>query len=299
MGEHQLRLAGQQDARGAATAVRGHRNAVALLFRGRSRVAGDTEESVYRSVGLALVPPELREDRGELEASRTGRLPALVELADLRGDLHAHTKASDGHDALEAMVQAAQQRGLAYLAITEHSQRLAVARGLGPVEFAKQIHRIDRLNATLSGFAVLKGIEVDILEDGALDLPDSILSRLDLAVGAVHQRFDLSRARQTDRLRRAMDHKHFSVLAHPTGRLIGERTPMDIDLPRVIRHAKQRGCFLELNAHPSRLDLDDIACQMAKAEGVPISIASDAHSTLEFDHLRLGVLQAPRMAGVW
>jgi DNA polymerase (family 10) len=264
------------------------------VYRGPARLAGDTEESVYRSVGLATIPPELREDRGELEAARQDRLPQLVSLTDLRGDLHAHTKESDGHDTLEAMAEAARGRGLHYLAITDHSRRLAVAHGLDPVRLAKQIDRIDRLNATWPDFTLLKGVEVDILEDGTLDLPDSILSRLDLVVGAVHHRLDLSRAKQTQRLLRAMDHRHFSVLAHPTGRLIGEREAMDIDLLRVVRHAKQRGCFVELNAHPARLDLDDTACQMAKAEGVKVSIASDAHSALQLDNLRFGVLQARR-----
>jgi DNA polymerase (family 10) len=159
---------------------------------------------------------------------------------------------------------------------------------------AKQIDRIDRLNATLEGFTVLKGVEVDILEDGTLDLPDSILSRLDLVVGAIHHRFDLSRGKQTERLLRAMDNRHFSVLAHPTGRLIDERPASDIDLLRVIRRAKQRGCFLELNAHPARLDLNDTACQMARSEGVLVSIASDAHSGFELDNLRFGIAQARR-----
>jgi len=264
------------------------------VFRGTQHIAGDTEESVYRTVGLPVIPPELREDRGELEAARQGRLPQLVQLADLHGDLHAHTKESDGHDTLEAMVEAARKRGLHYLAITEHSQRLTVARGLDAVRLAKQIDRIDRLNATLEGFTVLKSVEVDILEDGTLDLPDSILSRLDLVVGAIHHRFDLARAKQTERLLRAMDNRHFSVLAHPTGRLIDERPASDIDLLRVIRRAKQRGCFLELNAHPARLDLNDTACQMARSEGVLVSIASDAHSGLELDNLRHGITQARR-----
>ncbi|HJV59761.1 MAG TPA: DNA polymerase/3'-5' exonuclease PolX [Albitalea sp.] len=264
------------------------------VFRGTQRVAGDTEESVYAAVGLPFIEPRLREDRGEIEAARQGRLPRLVELADLRGDLHAHTRESDGHDTLEAMVEAARARGLRYLAVTEHSRRLAVARGLDPVRLAKQIDRIDRLNARLHDFTVLKGIEVDILEDGSLDLPDAILSRLDLVVGAVHHRLDLPRARQTERLLRAMDNRCFSVLAHPTGRLINERAGCDIDLLRIVRHARERGCFLELNAHPARLDLDDTACQMAKAEGVLVSIASDAHSGIELDGLGQGIVQAQR-----
>ena len=258
------------------------------------RVAGETEASVYRAVGLSLIEPELREDRGELEAARHRRLPLLLQRADLQGDLHVHTRDSDGHDSIEAMAEAARAQGLEYIAITDHSRRLAVTHGLDPVRLAQQIDRIDRINERLQGVTVLKGIEVDILEDGALDLPDSILQRLDLVVGAVHHRFDLPRARQTERLLRAMGQRYFSILAHPTGRLIGEREPYEVDLLRVLRHARQRGCFVELNAQPARLDLDDQACQMAKAEGVLVSLNSDAHSVLDYDDLRHGVGQARR-----
>ncbi|HLY97282.1 MAG TPA: helix-hairpin-helix domain-containing protein, partial [Sideroxyarcus sp.] len=172
------------------------------VFRGTRRIAGDSEESVYRAVGLPYIPPELREDRGEIEAAHGGRLPRLIELADLRGDLHAHTKATDGHDSLRDMALAAKALGYEYLAITEHSRRLAVAKGLDPLRLARQCDEIDRLNAELDGITLLKGIEVDILEDGDLDLPDGVLERLDLVVGAVHSRFELSRAKQTERILR-------------------------------------------------------------------------------------------------
>jgi DNA polymerase (family 10) len=264
------------------------------VFRGSEKVAGRDEADVYAAVGLPPIAPELREDRGEIEAAGLGRLPVLIELADLRGDLHVHTRDSDGSDDLDALVAAARGHGLSYLAVADHSQRLALAHGLGTTRLARQIERIDRLNEHLAGFTVLKGIEVDILEDGRLDLPDSILQRLDLVVAAVHQRFDLPRERQTERLLRAMDHRHFTILAHPTGRLIGERAAYAVDLPRLIRHARQRGCFIELNAHPSRLDLDDNGCMAAKAEGVLISINADAHSAAELDHLRFGIGQARR-----
>ena len=264
------------------------------LFRGTQRVAGDSEASVYQALGLPFIEPELREDRGEIEAARSNRLPHLVAFADLRGDLHSHTKESDGHDTLEAMAEAARERGLKYLAVTEHSKRLALARGLDAGRLERQMVRIDELNARLKGLVLLKGVEVDILEDGTLDLPDAVLERLDLVVAAVHHRFDLSRDKQTARVLRAMDHRCFSILAHPTGRLIDERAAYDIDLARVIRKARERGCFLELNAHPSRLDLDEVACRMARDEGVLVSINSDAHSTVEFDNLRLGIGQARR-----
>lgn len=264
------------------------------LYRSAMRIAGDTEASVYTALGLPWIEPELREDRGELEAARTGQLPHLVKRSELRGDLHTHTTESDGHDGLEAMAVAAKASGLQYIAVTEHSKHLAVAHGLGVSRLARQIDRIDALNQTLQGLTLLKGVEVDILDDGRLDLPNSILKRLDLVVGAVHHRFDLSREQQTDRLLRAMDNPFFSILAHPTGRLLGERLPYAIDMQKIILHARQRGCFLELNAHPSRLDLDDVACRMAKDAGVLISIATDAHSTLDFSNLDFGVGQARR-----
>ncbi len=264
------------------------------VFKGDTRIAGETEESVYRSVGLPWIAPELRENRGEIEAARAGKLPRLVELADLRGDLHVHTRATDGHHTLREMAEAAHERGFEYLAITEHSRRLTVAHGLDVKRLRRQMEDIDALNADLKGITVLKGIEVDILEDGALDLPDEVLGELDLVVGAVHSQFKLSRARQTARLLKAMDHPHFTVLAHPSGRLIDSREPYDVDMLKIVRHARSRGCFLELNAHPERLDLLDIHCQLAKEEGVPVAISSDAHRIQDFDNLIYGVGQARR-----
>jgi len=264
------------------------------VFKGGERVAGETEESVFAAVKLPYIAPELRENRGEIEASRHGLLPDLVKRSELRGDLHCHTVATDGHGTVEEMARAALEQGLEYLAITEHSKRLTMVHGLDSRRLLQQMDQIDALNATLKGFRVLKGIEVDILEDGGLDLPDEVLGRLDLVVGAVHSKFHLTRAQQTRRILKAMDHPHFSILAHPTGRLIAEREPYDVDMARIIRHAHDRGCFLELNAHPERLDLTDIHCQMAREEGVLVSINSDAHSRLDFANLIYGVGQARR-----
>ncbi len=264
------------------------------VFRGGKRIAGETEESVYAAVGLPYIEPELREDRGEIEAARKGALPRLVELGDLRGDLHVHTTASDGHNSIMDMALAASARGLTYLAVTEHSRRLRLAHGLDPRRLEAQIDEIDRLNAELAGIRVLKGIEVDILADGTLDLPDSVLGRLDVVVGAVHSDFHLSRERQTERILKALENPHFNILAHPTGRLIERREPYDVDMLRVIRKARARGRFLELNAHPERLDLLDTHCRMAKDEGVLVCISSDAHSALDFVHLRYGIGQARR-----
>lgn len=264
------------------------------VFRGKRCIASESEASVYRAMDLPWIEPELRENHGEIEAATLGKLPKLVVTGDLKGDLHAHTNATDGHNTLREMADAAKAYGLDYLAITEHSRRLAMAHGLDPQRLRRRNAEIDKLNGKLRGITLLKGIEVDILEDGDLDLPDEVLSELDLVVGAIHSKFDLSRAKQTTRVLRAMDHPCFHILAHPTGRLIDRRAPYDIDMLRVIRHARQRGCFLELNAHPERLDLLDIYCQMAKEEKVLIAINSDAHSIHEFDNLKYGVGQARR-----
>jgi DNA polymerase (family 10) len=264
------------------------------VFRGNRRIAGNTEESIYKTLDLDWIAPELREDRGEIEAARAHRLPQLVRREELKGDLHAHTRATDGHDSLRDMALAAHAAGLEYLAITDHSRRLTMAHGLDPRRLAAQIDEIDTLNKSLKGIRLLKSIEVGILEDGRLDLPDSILSRLDLVVGAVHSYFDLPRKAQTDRIMRAMDNPWFTILSHPSGRLIDSREPYDVDMPRIIRHAHDRGCFLELDAQPERLDLLDTWCMIAREGGVLVSIDSDAPNIHDFAHLEFGVGQARR-----
>ena len=264
------------------------------VFRKSKHVAGKTEESVFRSVGLAFIPPELREDRGEIKAALNHELPDLVKPEDIKGDLHTHTSATDGRANIRAMAMAAGKQGFKYLAITDHSRHLAVAHGLKPEHLLKQMDEIDKLNSGLKGITLLKGIEVDILEDGTLDLPDDVLSKLDLVIGAIHSKFNLSRKKQTGRILRAMDNRYFSILAHPSGRLLFEREPCDIDLEKIIRHARERGCFIELNSQPQRLDLADIYCQLARSEGVLISINSDAHSENGFNNIRFGIEQGRR-----
>lgn len=264
------------------------------VFRGEKRVGGRKEEEVFERVGLPWIPPELREGRGEIEAAREGRLPKLIDLEDIRGDLHAHTKRTDGRNSLEEMVEGARKRGYDYLAITEHSKHVTVARGLDRKALAAQIKEIEKLNGRLKGFTVLAGIEVDILEDGSLDLPDDILSELDVVVCSVHYKFNLSRDRQTERVLKAMGNRCFNILAHPSGRLLGERDPYEIDMERVLDHAGKSGCFLEVNAHPDRLDLADIHCQQAKERGVKLAISTDAHSVRHLDFMRYGVGQARR-----
>jgi DNA polymerase (family 10) len=264
------------------------------VFRKGTRIAGETEASVYKAVGLPLIPPELRENNGEIEAAGAQRLPRLIALGDLKGDLHAHTRASDGRNSLEEMAGGARDAGLEYLAITDHSRRLTVAHGLDEDALLRQCDAIDALNEKLRGITLLKGSEVDILASGELDLPDRVLARLDLVVGAVHSNFDLPRKKQTQRLLRAMEHRYFTILAHPSCRLINRRDAMDVDMSAVLRAAAQRGCCLELNADPERLDLTDVHCREAQEEGVLISINSDAHSVQGFANLRFGIGQARR-----
>ena len=264
------------------------------LHRGPRHVAGATEADLYERLGLRWIPPELREDQGEIAAARANRLPHLLTLEDIRGDLHMHTTASDGRTSLRGMAEAARARGYAYIAITDHSRRLRMAHGLDAKRLAREMEEIDCLNADTPGFTILKSIEVDILEDGTLDLPDDVLSRLDLVVGAIHSRFDLPPAQQSERLLRAMDHRCFTILAHPTGRLLNQRPAYALDMARVMRGAAERGCFLELNAQPERLDLNDAHCRMAKSLGLKLAISTDAHGDAELGFMRFGVDQARR-----
>jgi DNA polymerase (family 10) len=264
------------------------------LFDGSRRIAGATEAEIYKKLGLAFVPPELREDRGEVELAGKRQLPDLIDLGDIHGDLHAHTDWSDGTATIAEMAAAAKERGYEYLAITDHSQRVTVAHGLDAARLARQIGEIERLNEKFDGFTLLKGTEVDILADGRLDLPDRILSRLDIVVASVHYKFDLSRAAQTERIIRAMDNPYVTIIGHPTGRLIGKREPYDIDIDRLVSAAKERHCCLEINAEPERLDLNDIHAQTAKAKGVKLAISTDAHATNALRNMRFGVDQARR-----
>ncbi|MGD0829162.1 MAG: DNA polymerase/3'-5' exonuclease PolX, partial [Desulfobaccales bacterium] len=264
------------------------------VFRGEARLAGQTEAEVYAAVDLPYIEPELREDRGEIEAAQQGRLPRLITLADIKGDLHTHTRATDGRNTLEEMAQAARELGYQYLAITNHSKRVSMVHGYDARDLAAEMDQIDRLNAKLQGIVVLKAIEMDILEDGSLDLPDEILKELDLTVCAVHYNFNLSREEMTGRIIRAMDNPYFNILAHPSGRLIQRREPYEVDMERLMLAAKERGCFMELDAQPDRLDLVDIHCNLAKDLGVKVAISTDAHSIADFNFMRLGIGQARR-----
>lgn len=264
------------------------------LYRGRRRIAGATEQDVFAALGLPWIAPELREDRGEIEAAERRALPKLIELGDLQGDLHVHTDASDGRESLARMVAAAQVRGLKFIAITDHSRHVGVVHGLDAGRLLRQIDAIDALSARLPDFRVLKGAEVDILEDGRLALPDAVLGRLDVVVAAIHTHFGLSESKQTTRVLRALERPCVSILAHPTGRLIGERAAYAIEFGKVVSAARARPCYLELNSQPTRLDMDDVLCKTAREHGVLVSIASDAHAGVELADLEHGIRQARR-----
>ena len=257
-------------------------------------LAAATEEDIYAVFDLDYIPPELREDRGEFDAAREHTLPTLITLDDMRGDLQCHTVASDGHTELRDMAEAARTLGYAYLAITDHSKFVGITQGLDAAALAAQIDAIDALNDEWDDFRLLKACEVDIDEDGALVLPDDILARLDLRICSVHTHFDLARDKQTERIIRAMDNPHFNILAHPTGRIIGKRAGYAVDLRRVMEAAKERGCFLEINAAPDRLDLDDAHAKAAKEMGLKLAVSTDAHDTDSLKTMRFGINQARR-----
>ena len=265
------------------------------VFRGDRAIAGKTEEEVYAALDLSYIPPELREDRGEIEAARAGRLPRLIEHGALRGDLQTQTDWTDGADTIEAMVVEARRLGFAYIAITDHTRDLAMTGGSDEAKLRKQGKAIDRLNATLRGFRVLKGAEVNIRKDGTLDISDDALAELDVVGVAVHSHFNLPRAEMTARVIRAMRNPHADILFHPTGRVIQRREPVDLDIDAVIAAARETGTVLEIDALPDRLDLKDDHIRKAIEAGVKLVIDSDAHAIA---HLRFpdeyGIDQARR-----
>ena len=265
------------------------------LFRGARRLAGRTEEEIYARLGLAYVPPELREDQGEIEAARSGALPQLIEPGALRGDLQTQTDWTDGADSMEAMAREAKRLGLEYIAITDHTQGLTMTGGSDETKLRKQMAEIDGLNARLGGIRVLRGAEVNIDKDGMLDIDDETLAALDVVGIAVHSHFDLPRAEMTRRIVRAMRNPNADILFHPTGRKIQKREAYDVDMDAIIATARETGTVLELDAYPDRLDLKDEHVRKAVQAGVPIVIDSDAHSVKHLAFPRqYGVDQARR-----
>ena len=258
------------------------------------RVGGANEEDVYRLLDLPFIVPELREDRGEVEAALAGKLPQLVTLADLRGDLHVHSKWSDGAHTLADLAQAARQRGLSYIAITDHSQGLGVARGLSIERLREQSREIRAFNEEQKGFRVLHGTEMDILGDGTLDFPDEVLKELDLVVAAIHSGFGFPKEKMTARIAAAMRNPWVSIIAHPTGRLIGEREGYEVDMEELLQVARETGTAMEINSYPIRLDLADKYVRRAKELGVAIAINSDTHYSNQFDTLSYGISVAQR-----
>jgi DNA polymerase (family X) len=252
------------------------------------------EEEVYRLLGMDWIPPELREDRGELEAARKGELPALVEVGDLRGDLHCHTTLSDGRNSLVEMAEAARDLGYEYLAVTDHSATHGFGDDVPPDELRRQIERVARVNDEVDGIVVLAGTETNVLPDGSLDYDDDLLADLDWVVASLHTSFRLSEREMTDRMVRAIEHPLVDVIGHPTGRLIGRREPYALDLDRVIEAAARTGTFLEINANPNRRDLPDVYARAAARAGVKLLVDSDAHGVDTLDKIRFGIATARR-----
>ncbi len=259
------------------------------IFRGEKKIGGEKEEEIYDAVGLPYIPPELREDRGEVEAAMEGTLPKLVELSDIRGDLHVHSKYSDGTQSIEELVAEAEQNGYEYIGIADHSQSVKWAHGMSAERISKQWKEIDEIQKT-ARVRIFKGAEVDILSDGTVDYPEEILRELDFVILAVH----IGWKDNTERILKAMDHPLVHALSHPTGRLINQREPYPLDLQKVLKKAKEKQIFLELNSHYLRLDLDDVWCRAAKEMGIPIYLGTDSHAPGGMALMRYGVGQARR-----
>jgi DNA polymerase (family 10) len=266
------------------------------VFKGNEekKIGGRREEDVYRALKLPFIPPELREDTGEIDAALAGTLPELVTVEDIRGDLHVHTNWSDGSHDLDSMVEAARRKGYQYIAITDHTKGLGVAHGLDEKRLAEEMRLIDRANRGLSGFTVLKGTEIDIRSDGRLDLPDRVLAGLDIVVASIHSGFKQSEEQITKRMLAAIRNPHVSIIAHPTGRLIGERDAYRVDMDAVMKEAAKCGVAMEVNSYPLRLDLNDIHIKMAKQYGVQLAINTDTHVTSQYDFMAYGVAIARR-----
>jgi len=266
------------------------------IFREKDnkRVGGEREQDVYAILGLPYIPPELREDQGEIEAALAGTLPSLITVQDIKGDLHVHSRWSDGSNSFEELVEAARKHGYDYFALTDHSRGLAVARGLTIERLMDQKKEIDALNRKLKGFRILQATEVDIKGDGTLDFPDDVLEKLDLVVASIHSGFKQSAQQLTGRMVAAMKNPYVSIIGHASGRLIGEREAYELDMERVLKTAKETGTAFEINAYPLRLDLNDTFARRAKDMGIPIVISTDAHTIDQFDYMSYGVSIARR-----
>jgi DNA polymerase (family 10) len=265
-----------------------------VRVKDEKRVAGKTEDEVYAKLGMDCIPPELRENCGEIEAAVEHRLPRLVELQDLQGDVHMHTVETDGRCTIQEMAEAARARGYKYMAITDHSKNLAMANGLDDKRAVQHIKKIRDTGKKIDGIRVLAGIEVDILADGRLDLSDSVLEQMDVVIASVHSHFNQEPAQMTERLLKAVANKTVSMIGHPTGRLLLKRDAYQFDMEKVLEAAAKHGVAMELNAYPDRLDLSDRHLRMAKERGVKVVINTDSHHTSHLEKIKYGLLQARR-----
>ena len=261
------------------------------VFRQDEKLAGDSEKDVYNIIGLEWIPPEMREDRGEIELAAEKKLPRLIELEDIQGDLHVHSNYSDGHASIQAMATEAKKMGYKYIAICDHSQSAKYAQGLSIERLLNQSNEIDELNQELNDFKILKGIEVDILSDGTLDYPDEILSKLDLVVASIHTAFTKS---PTERILKAMENPLVDIIGHPTGRLISQRQGYEIDVSRIFQKAQDTGTAFEINSYPDRLDLSDMDAKLAAEFGIMLAINTDAHELENLNYIKFGVATARR-----
>jgi DNA polymerase (family 10) len=264
------------------------------MFKGDKFLYGKTEEEIYQSLGMEWIPPEMRENVGEIELAQKKKIPKLIKYDSLKGDLQMHSTWSDGEHTISDMANAAKQFGLEYIAITDHSKRLSIAGGIDEKQLEKQSEEIDKINQNIDGIKVLKGTEVDILKDGSLDFSNDVLSKLDIVGASIHSHFNLSKKEQTKRVLKVLENPQVNILFHPTSRLIQKREPCDLDMDLVCDKAKQNNVILEIDASAGRLDLKDDHIRFAKSKGCRFVIDSDAHSPEEFEFLRLGVGQARR-----
>ncbi|MDA8169818.1 MAG: DNA polymerase/3'-5' exonuclease PolX [Nitrospiraceae bacterium] len=287
--EHNIRLREMAVKRGLKI------NEYGVFDQNGKKTGGKREEDVYNILGLPFIPPEMREDSGEIEAALEGRLPRVVQLSDIRGDLHVHSKWSDGGHTFEELADTAIKHGYSYLAVTDHSKGLGIARGLTVERMLEEIKLLDALNRKLKGTVrILKGVEVDIRSDYTLDFPDELLARLDVVNASIHTGFRQSSAQITKRIVSAMRNPFVNIISHPTGRLIGEREAYELDMDDVFREAKETGTALEINSFPARLDLNDSMARRAKEKGISIAISTDAHLLSHFDYMAYGVATARR-----
>jgi DNA polymerase (family 10) len=284
---HNIRLRGIAKAKGIKINEYG-------VFKGEKKIGGKEEKDVYKILEMDWIEPELREDRGEIEAAQKGKLPKLIQEPEMKGDLHIHSKWSDGTSSIEEIAKAAQKKGYQYVALCDHSKSLRIAHGLDETRVLKQIEEIDRINEKLKGLQILKGTEVDILTDGKIDHPDKVLQKLDYVVAAVHSGFKQEKEKMTKRIVRALENPLVHCLAHPTGRLLGARAPYEVDIEEVMEAAKKYGKVLEINATFERLDLDDVYCKKAKEMGIQMAIGTDSHHPDQLWMISLGVGVARR-----